>query len=281
MPPVLDPHPIPFLPVFLWLTLCSVTLLGGFVYIALVIKIPECLQIIHGDSALWAGVHLLPMLGSCALGSFLGGAFSKQANLTSQTLIAGSMVQVLGLALTLGFSENLGLGLLLGFTAIYGLGAGLSFAACTMIAAIEARNDDLAAAQGAVAQGRVFGGALGLAVCTIVFSEKLRGSLGPGPGSEPGKEALGGVQQSLITMWDVPSGAQREVIQIYIDAFREQILVMTIVGVVALALSFGTYKSRTSHVVDVMIQHKEHSGRSSGRGDMELSSVSSVRSLVR
>lgn len=263
------------------LTFCRVTLLGGFIYIALVIKIPERLQVIHGDSALWSGVHLLPMLGSCAFGSFLGGAFSKQANLTSQTLVAGSLLQVVGLALALGFSKHLGLNLLLGFTAIYGLGVGLSFAACTMIAAIEAQNDDLAAAQGAVAQARVFGGALGLAVCTIVFNEKLERSLGPSSGSNLGRQDLDQVHHSLLAILSLSDDSRMEVIQIYLEAFRDQTLVMLIVAVVALILSAGTYRSRPSHVVDVMVQHKELAGRPGGRGDIELSSVSSVRSLLR
>lgn len=255
--------------------------MGGFVYIALVIKIPEYLQTIHGDSALWAGVHLLPMLGSCAFGSFLGGASSKQANLTSQTLVAGSLVQVLGLALVFGFSENLGLGLLLGFTAIYGLGVGLSFAACTMIAAIEAQNDDLAAAQGAVAQARVFGGTLGLAVCTIIFNEKLRSSLGSGSGSTLGQQELDQIRRSLVTMLDLPDEARLEVVRVYLEAFRDQMLAMTVVAVAALLPGLGTYRARPRQVIDVMIQHKELSGRPGGRGDVELSSVSSVRSLVR
>jgi hypothetical protein len=221
------------------------------------------------------------MLGSCAFGSFLGGACSKQANLTSQTLVAGSLVQVLGLALVVGFSENLGLGLLLGFTAIYGLGVGLSFAACTMIAAIEAQSDDLAAAQGAVAQARVFGGTLGLAVCTIIFNEKLRSSLGPGSGSKLGQQELDQIHRSLSTVLDLPGEAWAEVLQVYLEAFRDQMLAMTIVTVAALLMGFGTYRSRPRHVIDVMVQHKEVSSRPDGRGDVELSSVSSVRSLVR
>jgi hypothetical protein len=221
------------------------------------------------------------MLGACAFGSFLGGALSKQANLTSQTVIAGSLLQVVGLALVLGFSNHLGLGILLGFTAVYGLGVGLSFAACTMIAAIEARSDDLAAAQGAVAQARVFGGALGLAVCTIVFNEKLRTSLGPGSGSGLGEQELSQIHRSLMAVLALPGEARVEVIRVYVEAFRDQMLVMTVVAIAALVLSVGTYKSRPGHVVGVMVQHKELAGRSGGRRDVELSSVSSVRSLVR
>jgi hypothetical protein len=171
----------------------------------------------------------------------------------------------------------LGLGLLLGFTAVYGLGVGLSFAVCTMIAAIEARHDDLAAAQGAVAQARVFGGALGLAGCTIVFNARLRGELV----GELGEQELGQIHRSLMAVLALPDELREEVMGVYREAFGEQMLVMTVVAVVALLVSFGTYRSRPSRVVDVMVQHKELAGRPGGGGEVELSSVSSVRSLVR
>ncbi|SPQ19492.1 3eb6f827-e20a-420d-bbb4-b1f5f0abbf23 [Thermothielavioides terrestris] len=265
----------------LYILCLLITLLGGFIYIALVIKIPERLQIIHGDSALWAGVHLLPMLGSCAFGSFLGGTISKQANLTSQTLVVGSLLQVIGLTLVFGFSSGLGLGILLGFITIYGIGVGLSFATCTMIAAVEAQNDDLAAAQGTMAQARSFGGALGLAVCTIVLNVKLQNSPGPESESSLGQQELDQIRRNLITVLSLSDESRQEVIRIYLGAFRDQSLGMLIVAVFALLVSLGTYKSKPSHVVDVMVQHKELAGRPSIRGDAELSSVSSVRSLVR
>ncbi|KAL2257730.1 hypothetical protein VTK26DRAFT_9250 [Humicola hyalothermophila] len=264
-----------------YLSTLIVTLLSGFIYIALVVKIPERLQIIHNDDTLWTGVHLLPMLGSCAFGSFLGGAVSKRVNLTSQTVIAGSAVQIVGLSLLYGLSPSLGLGSLLGFTAIYGLGVGLSFAACTMIAAIEAQNNDLATAQGAVAQARVFGGALGLAVCTIMFNLKLEDALGADSGSLLGQQELEQVHRSLTAVFALPDDSRLQVMLVYLDAFRDQMLAMIAVAVAALAFSFGTYKSKPRDVVNVMIEHKGLAGRPTAREDVELSSASSVRSLVR
>lgn len=255
------------------------TLLTGFVYIALVIKIPERLQIIYGDTALMAGVHLLPMLGSCAFGSFLGGAISKRVNLTSQTLIIGNVLQVLGLGLVFGFARNLALAYLLGFTSIYGLGVGLSFAACTMIAAIEARHDDLASAQGAVAQARVFGGALGLAVCTIIFNEKLHSSLGPDSSSKIiDPQQLDAIHRSLMAVLTLSAAERTEVMIVYLNAFREQVMAMLAVSGAALLVALGTYKKNPAPVTDVMVHHKESAGQ---RIDTELESASSVRSLVR
>ncbi|KAK4230948.1 putative multidrug resistance protein [Podospora fimiseda] len=261
------------------------TLMTGFVYIALVIKIPERLQIIYGDSALMAGVHLLPMLGSCAFGSFLGGAISKRVNLTSQTLIVGNALQVLGLGLVFGFARNLDLAYLLGFTSIYGLGVGLSFAACTIIAAIEAGNEDLASAQGSVAQARVFGGALGLAVCTIIFNEKLHGSLGPGSGSViVDEKQLEAIHRSLMAVLTLSPAERTEVMIVYMNAFREQMLAMTVVAAVALVVAFGTYKKNPAPVVDIMAHHHKEAGGQqtlSTTNDTELESTSSVRSLMR
>ncbi|KAK4145773.1 putative multidrug resistance protein [Dichotomopilus funicola] len=289
-----------------------VTLLNGFIYISLVIKVPEYLQIVHGDGALWAGVHLVPMLGTCALGSFLGGALSKRTNLTSQTLVAGGLLQAVGLGLVLAFSM-VPLPLLLSLLSLYGLGIGLCFASCTMTAAIQSHHRDLAAAQGAVAQARVFGGALGLAVCTIVFQGVLgrhsavSTSASASAAGEGAASAAGAVpSQWWTTALALPDGSEvrwEAVTRVYLDAFRDQVLVMTCVAVVALVLSLGAYRQArrsgpgpagpgtgtgTGDVVGVMERHKAFARRAEGgrervrgNGDVEMSSVSSLRSLVR
>jgi len=242
------------------------------------------------------------MLGACAFGSFLGGALSKQSNLTSQTLVAGNTLQVAGLAAILGLFHRrgdgaLGLPLLLGLTALHGLGVGLAFAACTMIAAIEAREGDLAAAQGAVAQARVFGGALGLATCTILFSERLQRELGSN-GSSLGREELVQVLRNLMAVLNLPDEVRHEVLTVYLNAFKGQIMVMTVVAVVALVLSLGTYRrSGPRQVIGVMVRHQElAAARTRGgdhgwergakgeddrmRGEAEMSPISSKRPVI-
>ncbi|KAK3694253.1 major facilitator superfamily domain-containing protein [Podospora appendiculata] len=258
-----------------------VTFLTGFIYIALVIKIPERLQIIYADNAFGAGIHLLPMLGPCAFGSFLGGVISKRKNLTSQTLVVGTGLQLIGIGLVYGFtssSHESNIIFLLGFEAIYGLGVGLCFAASTIIAAIEARHDDLAAAQGAVAQARVFGGALGLSVCTIIFNEFSQTALGPGSGSGLSASDLDQIHRSPMALLNLPADLQLKVKDVYLGAFREQMLAMTVVAVVAVLVSFGTHRPNPTPVTQILIRHKEVAGRSS---DTELESADSVRSLVR
>lgn len=251
----------------------------GFVYIALVIKIPERLQITYLDNALGAGVHLLPMLGACAFGSFLGGLISKTKNLTSETLIVGCVLQTLGIGLVYGFTQaHTPLRLILGCTAIYGFGVGLCFAASTMIAAIESRQGDLAAAQGAVAQARVFGGALGLAICTVVFNERLQRGLGPGSGSGMSERELEMIHRSPMSVLSLPQDVRDEVGGVYLTAFREQMLIMTAVAAASVVVSLASWRVEAAPVTDAMAYHKEFAARSN---DTELESTSSVRSLVR
>ncbi|EAQ89707.1 hypothetical protein CHGG_06326 [Chaetomium globosum CBS 148.51] len=212
-----------------------------------------------------AGTHLAPMLGACALGSFLGGALSKHTNRTVPTAVVGGVLQVVGVGLLAGFSRGsflaassdgggggmggMRLGPLLGFTAIYGLGVGLGFAACTMIAAMQAcgPGGGLAAAQGAVAQARVFGGALGLAACTVLLDGRLReGQVRAGLEGEE----LEKVQRSLMAVLELPEGVRREVVRVYLSAFGGQMLLMVVVAVVGLVASFGMYKSKPGQVVE-------------------------------
>ncbi|KAK4178879.1 putative multidrug resistance protein [Triangularia setosa] len=268
------------------------TLLSGFIYIALVIKVPERLQIVYGDTALLAGVHLLPMLGSCALGSFLGGLVSKKKDLTCHTLILGGLLQTLGLGLMVGSDcaqqNHLTMGQLLGFTGVYGLGVGLSFASATIIAAVEAQNDDLATAQGAVAQARVFGGALGLAVCGILLNRRLEETF---RGRWEDGSKVDALHRSLYVVMMWPEEERRQVVRVYTEAFRGQLWGFLAVSIAALVVSLGTWRGiRASAgegggertVVEVMEGHKERRQRGlrKERG-VELESASSVRSLMR
>ncbi|KAK3298492.1 major facilitator superfamily domain-containing protein [Chaetomium fimeti] len=244
-----------------YLSCLLTTLLQGLPYLTLTTKLPEYLQLLHADTALTAGTHLAPMLGSCAAGSFLGGALSKHRNRTAPTAVAGGVLQALG--------NGMALAPLLGCTAVYGLGVGLGFAACTMVAATQARGGGLAAAQGAVAQARVFGGALGMAAGTILLDGRLRAAE-VGPAGLAGGPELERVERSLMAVLALPEGARREVM-----------LLLAVVAGVGLLVSLGMYKSKPGRVVEAMEHHKELAGRQGGRGDVELSSVSSVRSLVR
>jgi hypothetical protein len=117
-----------------------------------------------------AGIHLLPMLGACAFGSFLAGAISSKHNNTSATLAASAGLQLIGVGLLSTLSDVVtAIDAQYGYQAIFGLGIGLSFAAATILTSVRAQSHDLAVGHGMIAQARVFGGAIGIIACSKLF----------------------------------------------------------------------------------------------------------------
>ncbi|KAH7316498.1 major facilitator superfamily-domain-containing protein [Stachybotrys elegans] len=217
-----------------------ITLLTGFPYISLTIIIPERFQIVNGESALMGGVHILPLLGSCAVGSFLGGAISGSRNNTSYTLIAASCLQLLGMGLMITVTgPDASPVWQYAFQSIFGLGVGLSFSAATIMTNILAsRQTERASAQGAVAQARVLGGCLGLSICTVIFNlhtnQYLEGHLT--------EDQLSTLDRSPLSGLSLPSELRQLVRTVYADAFAEEIKVMTIVCAVMVVVSLFTWE---------------------------------------
>lgn len=236
---------------------------------ALVVDIPERLQIVNGDSALMAGLHLLPMLGATALGSALAGSVNKRRNFLGCTTLVGCILQGAGLisiyGTTLGFAK---IAVFLAFTAIYGLGVGLVFAAATMLTTVEARAIDLAAAQGAVAQARVLGGSIGLTIGTIIFNHLVQRDL---PGVLTSQQ-LDQIHRSPIAVLSMPEDLQPRVKEVYTSAFVSQMLGLAVTGLIAIIASIGTFRVDPTPVSSLLGQPSTtvRKSPSSHNSDVEL-----------
>lgn len=253
------------------LTTDRATFFSGWSYIALVVDIPERLQIVNGDTSLVAGLHLLPLLGATAFGSFAAGIINKKNNLTAYTTIAGCGFQCLGLGLIYGTtSGTTSIALFLGYTTIYGLGVGLVFAGVTMMTTVEARNIDLAVAQGAVAQARVLGGCIGLTVGTLVFNRLVQEELS----TTLDNPQLEAIHRSPMAIFSMPEDLQPVVTRVYIAAFTWQMLGLLIISVIGLLTSLGTLLSDRTPVASLLAQHLQPQKSGSARtSDMELGDV--------
>ncbi|KAH8169953.1 major facilitator superfamily protein [Sarocladium implicatum] len=216
-----------------------VTLLTGFPYIASSIVLPERFQIVNGQSVLQAGVHILPLLGGCAIGSFLGGAISSKANNTGFTLVGASALQLLGIGMMLTLPSESGPSAgHYGFQAIFGLGVGLSFSAATIMTNLVAGEEsERASAQGAVAQARVLGGCIGLSICTIILNAQIQEHLGDG--KVLSQSQLEDLLRSPLSGLRLPMEQRDLVKRVYANAFRDEVKVMT--GVCAAMVLFSLF----------------------------------------
>ncbi|KAF5027260.1 hypothetical protein F66182_633 [Fusarium sp. NRRL 66182] len=256
-----------------------VTLFTGFPYISLLIIIPERFQIVNRQDVLEAGKCILPMLGACAIGSFLGGAISSRRNNTSLTLLGASCLQLLGVGLMSMLTKpDSYVKAQYVFQAIFGLGVGLSFSAATIMTSIlAAERSELASAQGAVAQARVLGGCIGLAVCTIIFNSHVNQYLQP----QLTQAQLDSLHRSPLASLQLPEDLQLLVKKVYASAFAEEIKVMMLVCAVMVLISLFALERRPAPLERLTSFPKdEFSSRRGSDSTTEMTDMASVNHRV-
>ncbi|KAJ9155205.1 Multidrug resistance protein 3 [Pleurostoma richardsiae] len=237
--PAMEPlFPIRLLANRVYIAALVTILLSGFSYVVLVITLPERFQIVNADSPIMAGVHILPLLGATAVGSIIGGAVSKKRNNTSYTLIVASSLQLTAVGLLTTFKAwGTSVKPEYGFQAIFGLGVGLSFSSATVLTKIQVSRDDHAVAQAAIAQVRVLGGAIGLAMCTIVFNhqiQELARWLRP--------EDLNKLHHAPLAALELPYNEVRMVKTSYAVAFAAELWIMLYVACGGFLASLFTFE---------------------------------------
>lgn len=183
-----------------------------------------------------ASIHILPLLGACATGSFLGGALSSKRNNTSYTLVTAACLQLLGVTLMSIISPK-HMAVQYVFQVTFGLGVGLCFSAATIMTNLIAPEQRTrAAAQGAVAQARVLGGCIGLAICTVVFNRHVNTSLE----SKLTPDQLRQIHRSPVAGLQLPVEMQDIVKSVYSEAFAEETRLMVVMCAVMVAASICT-----------------------------------------
>ncbi|XP_044721573.1 major facilitator superfamily domain-containing protein [Hirsutella rhossiliensis] len=252
------------------------TLLTGFPYISLCIIIPERFQIVDGEKALMAGVHILPLLGACASGSFLGGALSSKRNNTSYTLVAASCLQLLGVGLmTTIAGTHTSTAAQYGFQAIFGLGVGLSFSAATIMTNMFAAEPSLrASAQGAVAQARVLGGCIGLSICTVLFNVHVNRQLG----HDLTGEQLDMLHRSPLMGLQLPPRLQELVKAVYVGAFGQQIQVMGLACAAMVVVSLFTLERHPRPLQNTRAATRKDEASSFRRGSDSATEINTISS---
>ncbi|PHH60824.1 hypothetical protein CDD81_1121 [Ophiocordyceps australis] len=201
------------------------TLFLGYPYLLLIYSFPLREQVVSGKSALTAGLMLLPMLGTSALGSAISGKINTGKNLLCETLVAGACLMALGCGLLATVSGTGADARALGFLTFAGLGFGLSTAAATILVTVEAPIGDHAPAQGILAQLRVLGGSLGISTSTVLVNAESMRRL-----------------QGVVTI-NGRVGHSEAVHTAYSEAFRKGMLAAAAVSTMGVVLAVAGYRS--------------------------------------
>lgn len=234
------------------------TIFLGFAYLATLYAVPLRLQVVNGKSPVMAGVMMLPMLGGTGIGSMLTGALSRTQNRLFETMTVATIMVTLGLALQTTVSDAAELEpKFLGFLVFIGLGYGMITSSATIFTTLEApimehgkfmprhqaqsqtesdMTSHLAPAQGIIAQCRMLGGSIGIAMSSAVLAAQQNSQLA---GVIP-PSALSSLQQNGgASLTPAQYAAIRKT---YNDAFTETMRVCAIVAGVGVLLTLGTYR---------------------------------------
>jgi predicted MFS family arabinose efflux permease len=154
------------------------------------------LQQVHGDSALDAGAHFVPM-GIAAIVSAVAGAQLVTRFGTRAAYLAGSAVGVAGLLLLsrVGARAAYATDLLPGFV-VFGLGLPLVGLSNQIAAVAEAPQADAGAVSGIVTTAFQVGGALGLAVISTAATSRVQHELAHG--AAPAHALAAGYDRGLL-----------------------------------------------------------------------------------
>ena len=156
------------------LALNGATFLGMFFITALY------LQQVHGDSALDAGAHFVPMGIAAILSAIIGAQLVTRAG-TRAAYIGGSAVGVVGLLLLsragagAGYAADILPGLI-----VFGLGLPLVGVSNQIAAVAEVPHEDAGAASGIVTTAFQVGGAVGLALVSTAATSRVTAAVASG-----------------------------------------------------------------------------------------------------
>ncbi|POS69722.1 major facilitator superfamily transporter [Diaporthe helianthi] len=233
------------------------TIFLGFAYLSTLYVVPLRLQVVNSKSPITAGVVMLPMLGATGLGNAITGSLSKRQNRLSETMTVASVLVTLGLALETTVSDSSELEpKFIGFLVFIGLGYGMITASATMFTALESPIAEHAPAQGIIAQSRMLGGSIGIAMSTAVLAVQQKKQLG-GMIPPEGPAAL-------------TSSSPADIRRTYNDAFTQTMKVCAITSGIGVLLTLGTYRRNR---VSLNEQRAEQVRNENRRREAEKSTV--------
>ena len=171
--------------------------LNGAAFLGMFFITALYLQQVHGDSALDAGVHFLPM-GVAAIASAVVGAQLVTRIGTRAVYVAGSAIGVVGLLLLgrAGAGAGYGADLLPGLV-VFGLGLPLVGVSNQIAAVAEVPHEQAGAASGIVTSAFQIGGAAGLALVSSAATSRVGDALAAGA-AQPDALAAGFQRGMLV-----------------------------------------------------------------------------------
>ena len=148
---------------------CLTILFLSAVFFSAILYVPQLMEKILGYSALKAGAGMLPMLGTFGLVAFLSGRLTDRVGMR-RVILAGTTLLAVGPLLLSFFEADSEYWQLLPGLIATGVGAGLFYPTVTTAAVGMLDESQSSLAGGIAYMFQVAGGAVGLGLCTTLFT---------------------------------------------------------------------------------------------------------------
>jgi hypothetical protein len=195
------------------------------IFFATIFIIPQRFEIVNGLSPFQAAVRFIPFTVFSPVGSVFSPTIGKAFKIPLMYLLAlGCVVQIIAYAL-LGTVPTDGQSIparQYGYEILGGFGCGISIPLLTLMTPFATEKRDHAVAMGAIAQFRILGGCIGLAIITAVQHSYLRSHLADFLSGDVVEALL----QSSSVISTLPADTQDAVRETYAGSYNLQIQVL-------------------------------------------------------
>lgn len=151
----------------------STNFLYGMTYYSFLYYVPYYFQIVRGYNPIMASVLLIPMVLTQAITSIISGQIISYTGHYKYVILFGYGSWVLSCGLLLLWSETISIGVVIVVLIIMGIGLGFTFQPCMVAAQAQARKSERAVVIGTRNVIRSFGGAIGIAMGSLIVSNTL------------------------------------------------------------------------------------------------------------
>lgn len=203
--------------------LLNALLLGGPFFVT-VFQLPQRFQLVHGSSAIRAGIQTMPFTFASPFGSLTASTLAKKKLPIVYVILIGTILQTIGFALLASLLKSTHvIDGTYGFQFIAGFGCGMNISTLILAVPFVVENRDKAVGMGAVTQLRLMGGAIVLAIATSVFNTYTKPRLAHFMG---GLKAIDGAIYSAQSLSSLPVHDRAEIRNILAHGYDLQMWVL-------------------------------------------------------
>ncbi|KAE8445897.1 hypothetical protein EG329_012676 [Mollisiaceae sp. DMI_Dod_QoI] len=227
------------------LILFAMTAAGGTAVFVPIYMVPIFFQFTRNDSALEAGVRLLPLIFLMIFAVIGNGAILSAYGYYMPWYTAGGIFVVIGGALMYTVDVSSSVSTIYGYTVFLGLGTGLFAQASFSVAQAVVEPDMIASAVGFITCAQVSGVTIALAIANSVFLNKSQTSIQailPNVPLADIQAAIAGAGSTFVA--SLSDSVKLEVLEAIVSAMSKTYILVITAGALTVVLSFAMKRER-------------------------------------